>query len=370
MARVRANETGLIHYEPGRTLRGYTLLCGGGAATLIDMDGRICHRWQHELRIQYANLLPGGRLLARAATAEDVKGQEGLNGQAPSVFELDWEGRELWRHDDDWLHHDHQRLANGNTLLIQWRRLSKELTGQVQGGYESEDDPDEMLADVLLEVAPSGEIVREWRSWEHLDPAEDVICPLEHRKEWTHCNSVSETREGRWLVSFRRIDTLALIDPATGAFEWKWGRGVLSHQHDAQQLENGHITAFDNGAHRRGLESSRVVEIDPETGDLVWQWAPNPPFGFFSFMAGGFDRLSNGSSLICHSSTGRILEVAPGGSVVWEYVNPFFVDNPRLGGRHNILFRAHRYEPDSPELEGRDLDPARYGNLNRLYADA
>ena len=66
----------------------------------------------------------------------------------------------------------------------------------------------------------------------------------------------------------------------------------------------------------------------------------------------------------------RILEVAPGGSVVWEYVNPFFVDNPRLGGRHNILFRAHRYEPDSPELEGRDLDPARYGNLNRLYADA
>ena len=65
MGRVRQNDTGLIHYEPGRALRGYTLFCGGGDAYLIDMDGRICHRWQHELGIQYGSLLPGGRLLCR-----------------------------------------------------------------------------------------------------------------------------------------------------------------------------------------------------------------------------------------------------------------------------------------------------------------
>jgi len=365
---VRPNDTGLIHYEPGPALRGYTLFCGGGDALLIDMEGRICHRWRHPLGLQYASLLPGGRLLARAATSENVKGQEGLNGQAPSVLELDWEGAELWRYDDDWLHHDQQRLSNGNTLLILWRRLTKELTKRVQGGYASEDDPDEMLADVLVEVSPSGEVVREWRSWEHLDFDEDVICPLEHRKEWTHCNSVSETRDGDWLVSFRRIDTVALIDPTTGAFKWKWGRGVLAHQHDAQQLANGHVTVFDNGAHRRGLEFSRALEVDPATGEIVWQWAPDPPFGFFSFMAGSVDRLANGNSLVCHSATGRLLEVTAGRAVVWEYVNPFFVHNPRLGGRHNITFRAHRYAPDAAEIAGRDLDPARFGNLNRLYA--
>ena len=30
-------------------------------------------------------------------------------------------------------------------------------------------------------------------------------------------------------------------------------------------------------------------------------------------------------------------------------------------------FRAHRYGPDYPGLQGRDLDPDRYANLNRLY---
>ena len=38
-------------------------------------------------------------------------------------------------------------------------------------------------------------------------------------------------------------------------------------------------------------------------------------------------------------------------------------------GQSNSVFRVHRYGPDHPALQGKDLDPARYGNLNRLYAD-
>jgi hypothetical protein len=34
----------------------------------------------------------------------------------------------------------------------------------------------------------------------------------------------------------------------------------------------------------------------------------------------------------------------------------------------NIVFRAHRYGADHPAFAGRDLDPARYANLNRQYA--
>jgi hypothetical protein len=34
----------------------------------------------------------------------------------------------------------------------------------------------------------------------------------------------------------------------------------------------------------------------------------------------------------------------------------------------NSVFRAHRYGPDHPALQDKDLDPARYANLNRLYA--
>jgi len=37
-------------------------------------------------------------------------------------------------------------------------------------------------------------------------------------------------------------------------------------------------------------------------------------------------------------------------------------------GQANSVFRAHRYGPDHPALAGKDLDPQRYANLNRLYA--
>ena len=32
----------------------------------------------------------------------------------------------------------------------------------------------------------------------------------------------------------------------------------------------------------------------------------------------------------------------------------------------NATFRMHRYAPDFPGFTGRDLDPARHANLNRL----
>jgi hypothetical protein len=35
----------------------------------------------------------------------------------------------------------------------------------------------------------------------------------------------------------------------------------------------------------------------------------------------------------------------------------------------NIVFRAHRHLADDPALADKDLDPGRYDNLNRLYAE-
>ena len=63
-----------------------------------------------------------------------------------------------------------------------------------------------------------------------------------------------------------------------------------------------------------------------------------------------------------------IFELDWEGDPVWEYINPFFTRDPRFGDNVNFLFRAHRYGPDHPALQGRDLDPARYGNHNRLSA--
>jgi hypothetical protein len=372
MSRSHQLRTGLIYYAPDFCHRGYTLFCGGmpAQAYLIDMRGHICRVWSHELGIQYANLLPNGHLLCRATSLPEVQGVRGLNGQSPCVFELDLEGRVVWEYRDDWLHHDHHRLGNGNTLLLAWRRVPKDITARVEGGVATPDDPEEMLGDVILEVDSRGEVVREWRSWEHLDPVADAICPIDHRLEWTHANSINVTPEGHWLVSLRRINTVAAIDPESGGFVWKWGAGVIAHQHDAQILPNGHLMLFDNGVHRYGeAEFSRVLEVDLDSDEVVWRYQSNPPFHFYSFMAGSAERQPNGNTLICDAAVGRYFEVRPNGEIVWEYVNPFFVHNPRLGGDINITFKVHRYGAAHPALTSFDLDPAQHAELNRLYAD-
>ena len=370
MARSHQYRNGLIFYDPDFACRGYTLFSGGGPACayLIDMQGRICKRWSHPRGISYAQLLPNGNLLCRATSSPEVQGLRGLNGQSPSVFELDWDGQMVWEYNDVWLHHDQHRLANGDTLLLGWRWLSEDIGARVKGGIPKPGDPERLLADVILVVDPSGQLVRQWDSWDHLDVDEDVICPMDHRLEWTHANSICETPDGDWLVSFRRTHTVAAIDPESGAFRWKWGRGVVHHQHDAKVLPNGRLLLFDNGVHRFGdSDYSRVLEVDREKGEIVWSYQDNPPFHFYSVMAGSADRLANGNTLVCHASVGRLFEVTPRQEIVWEYVNPFYAHNPRLGGMMNIVFKAHRHLIDDPALAGRDLDPARYANLNRLY---
>lgn len=371
MARSHQYRNGLIHYAPDFAFRGYSLFCGGSPASayLIDMEGRFVHCWSHPLGIGYANLLPNGNLLCRGVADFAMQARRGLFGLSPCVYELDWNGNVVWKYEDEWLHHDHERLPNGHTLALAWRQMPKALSKRVRGGIREPADPEQMLGDVVLEIDAAGKLVQEWRLYDHLDVREDVICPIEHRLEWTHANSVYATPDGAWLVSLRRVDTVVAIDPKAGRVKWKWGRGTISHQHDARMLANGNITVFDNGVHRTtGAEFSRALEVDPTKNEIVWSYEDEPPFHFYSFMGGAVERLPNGNTLICHSSVGRFFEVTPGKEIVWEYVNPFFVRNPRMWGSINITFRVHRYGVGHPALAGRDLDPARHANLNRLYA--
>jgi hypothetical protein len=368
MARSEHHPNGLIHYNPQLSYRGYTLMSADGAALLLDMEGQVVHRWTHEKGCSNPELLPNGNLMAMGNPDPDVAGQRGLNGQASCCYELDWDSHVMWQYEDPWMHHDYQRLKNGNTLIIKWAPMPKGIVRRVKGGYnEEDDDPKEMLGDMLIEVDSDGGIVREWRSWDHFDTKTEVLCPLEHRKEWSHCNSVSETPTGDWLLSFRRINMIAEVKAKTGKIKWKL-TGLTAHQHDVKYSDVGTITIFDNGVHRRGLEYSRAVEIDAKTREIIWEYADNPPFSFYTFMGGGVDLLPNGNVLICETAKGHFFEVTRDKKVVWEYINPFFVNNPRLGGRMNMVFRVHRYGPDHSALAGRDLDPQKFANLNRLYA--
>ena len=368
MARSEHHPNGLIHYNPQLSYPGYTLFSADkDKAYLIDMQGRFVHLWQCPLGITNPEILPNGNLIALAMPSEAVEGQRGLNGQAAACFELDWDGNVVWQYDDPWIHHDYQRLPNGNTLLVKWMPMPRSIVKRVKGGYHAQDDDaGHMLGDVVIEVTPDGEIARDWKSWHHFDPKTEIICPLDHRMEWSHCNSISLTPKGDWLMSFRRISMIAQVNPKTGKIRWKWADGTTSHQHDVKYASDDTITIFDNGVHRKSMDFSRVLEVDAKTRKILWEYADNPPFSFYTVMGGSVDRLPNGNMLICETSKGQFFEVTRDKKVVWEYINPLFVSNPRLGGRMNLVFRCHRYGADHPGLADKDLDPARHGNLNRL----
>ena len=370
MARSEHHPNGLIHYNPQLSYRGYTLFGADMTkAFLIDMEGRVVHAWENAMGISNPELLPNGNLLTYAGPKPEMRGQRGLNGMAASIYEMDWDGNIVWRYDEPWLHHDYQRLKNGNTLMYKWVPMPKSTVKRVKGGYHAEDDdPTHMLGDVVIEVTPENEIVKEWKSWEHFDVKTEVICPFDHRLEWGHANSMSLTPKGDWLLSFRCISTIMEVSAGTGKIKWRWS-GTTSHQHDVKYATGDTITIFDNGVHRqRGMDFSRAIEINAKTKDIVWEYTDNPPFSFYTFMGGGVDVLPNNNVLICETAKGQFFEVTRDKKVVWEYINPFFVSNPRLGGRMNLVFRCHRYGAHHPALEGKDLDPGRYANLNRLYA--
>ena len=126
MGRSIHHPVGLIYGTLGESYAGYTLITnnGGDHATLLDMEGRICHRWQNDEGIGYAYLLPNGNLLCRTSKVTDVELVNGLGGSSKALLELDWDGNVVWEYRNDMLHHDFERLPNGFPLSDTGSRIS------------------------------------------------------------------------------------------------------------------------------------------------------------------------------------------------------------------------------------------------------
>ena len=365
MGWIRQRQLGLVYSDEEKSFAGYTLFsCARGHhADLLDPAGRIVHQWHHPDGIQHVKWLPDGRLLVQTLPPESAEGAENIGGSAGKLLELDHDSNVVWEYVDPYMHHDYQRLDNGNTLVARWEKLPLDVVARVQGGHVAAADPDWMWGDVVREIDPAGATVREWRSWEHLSTDHHVICPLESRKEWTHLNSIEFTPDGDWLLCFRLTSTVVIVDAETGDVRWRWGPDGLSHQHHATMLDNGNILVFDNGCHRRGAPAfSQVVEVDPATKNIVWCYLADTILAFFSYMVSGCERLPNGNTLITEGASGRLFEVTPENEVVWEYVSPWIL--PSSFGPTPVVFRAYRVAPDDDRLQGLPLDAAPYAALD------
>ena len=374
MGRSTHHPVGLIHNSE-EAYKGYVLFSplGSNYANLLNENGDVIHRWHCEEGIVYGKLLSNGNLLCRTKAPTDIPAVYRVGGSSSAIVELDPESNIVWRYDDPMLHHDFQRLENGNTLLLLFENLPHEVSIQVQGGHNQQDKTfdvgtsDYMLGDLIREITPDGETVKEWPISPALSYEEDVICDLENRREWTHGNSLNITDKGDFIVSFRSTSTIGILSKDSGKFLWKYGGGQLGHQHHPTFLDNGNILVFDNGAHTRGLDHSRVIEINPNNDEIVWTFEETPPIDFYSFFISSADRLPNGNTFICEGASGRFFEVTPKGDVVWEYMNPFTSVDLIFEHPNSIVYRAHKYGIDNPIFKKLDLDPDKYKDINNLY---
>src|SRR4030042_6634726 len=155
----------------------------------------------------------------------------------------------------------------------------------------------------------------------------------------------------------------ASYDHSKKAFTGGFPRPVdsICGQHDAHMIPQGlpgegNVLVFDNqGAagfppiHLNMFPGSRVLEIDPMTQEILWQYdasvGGHPFWMFFSSFISSARRLPNGNTLICEGMHGRLFQVTRQGQLVWEYVNPHFGkwtdhDVDSGGMLSNYVFRA------------------------------
>ncbi|MEE2913481.1 MAG: aryl-sulfate sulfotransferase [Pseudomonadota bacterium] len=368
--------TGLTYHRTGLSTKGYTLFTphGDQKTYLIGMDGQIVHTWMFDhIRPGYGRLLKNGHLLM---TGSDINlkfpeppGQgkspppfeervKMLGGYHTTLLEVDWDGNKIAEYDNRFQHHDFFRRENGNTIVPIWVELSDEMTKKVRGGYkEYRERLPNLIGDEIIEVNADFEEVDRIRIWELMDPVKDPISRDVKRWEWTHVNGIDVNERGDIVFSARHNDRVAIIDAETRDIRWKYTK--THGQHNPTWVGDGNIQIFDNGH-----AGSRVIEVNPENDEVVWEFHGSPYPQFFSGHISGASRIPGGNVLVCEGTSGRLFEVTRNKETVWEWINPFV--NMTRGNPTTSIYRAHRYSPDHPALAGRDLDPERYGNLNRL----
>ncbi len=365
---------GVTHHDKSKTTPGYTLFSTyNHDVWLIDMDGYIVHRWRMPYRPgAHQVLLPNGNLLFAGVLKDHT--QLGLPAEMAAIggilIEVDWDSNLVWKAVVPYQNHDLHPLANGHVLYHSYHPngiLPAEMAARLTGGLRGTEFKGQVWGDMVHEIDRDGNVVWEWAAKDHLDPVIDGLCPLENRTLWPYINSVWQCRDGSILLSLRASNEVVRVAYPGGQVLARYGRGQITHQHDARELENGNILVFDNGSHRReyAANHSRVVEIAPDSGQIVWQYQADMLSDFYSPVCSGNERLPNGNTVICESWHGRIFEVTYDGHLVWEYNSPFV--GSIVGMTTTMMWRAHRYLPDYPGLQGKPLDPGRLWPENRLY---
>lgn len=392
--------TGVTRYDPSKAYNCFVLFTGRDRKThLIDMDSNEVHRWDYagQPSVMLDPALTGGKRGHVLVELSMMKKDDpaALNGLPfiyfnKSIGELDWNGNVVWQ----WgakapggaaqMHHDWARLPNGNTLVLSV--LVHPLPGFALP---------KLVDEAIYEVTPGGDIVWRWIAGDHLDefgwtPQQLALVRATKRINFLTFNDMKPVGPNHWfvagdsrfdpnnvLVGSRNANFVAIIDKKTGKIVWRLGPNFppakpgprklpapvdqISGQHDPQIIPEGlpgagNLLLLDNQG-EAGFPpvplsytgGSRVLEINPVTKQIVWEYSATDsnqaPWTFRSSFNGSARRLPNGNTLIDEGMNGRFFQVTPAGQIVWEYVSPYigWWAPPGLDGkkvRTNWVYRA------------------------------
>lgn len=304
------------------------------------------------------------------------------------------------------------RVKDGHTLILAHERL-----------YNHDISDKKLIDDKIIEVDWDGNIIWSWRASDHFgelgfnESARNVLfrnpsMQGEAGGDWLHINSMSTLGENKWydggderfhpdniIFDARNANILGIISKKTGNIVWRIGPdfneseatrnlGWIIGQHHLHMIPRGlpgegNLLVFDNGGqggygepnpgsltgnNNARRDYSRVLEFDPVTLEIIWQYTPleagfrlfTDASKFYSSYISSAQRLPNGNTLITEGSDGRLIEVTAQHKIVWEYINPYFQHFPD-GFSFNMVYRAYRlpYEwiPQIEKPEEYSIDP-------------
>lgn len=330
-----------------------------GELHLIDKRGVVVHSWKFPSPALYAVLRDNGNVVVTLSPKDGPKGGFRIPGSMGTIQELDWEGHVLWTYEDPDMYGPFTLLPDGGMAYLRSERAPASFSQRVIGGFGRTDADAWTQAIVVLDSNRAEKWV--WNLPSHLDPAQYPISDFIPKTDWSHTNSIAYTADNpishtpAFLISVRHASAVLMIDAQTGEVIWRSPEGMFALQHDVSFLDNGNILVFDNGLFREqiGFLHSRVVELDPLTNKLIWQYDGGQGLPaqaqFATSIMGGARRLANGNTLITISTTGRFFEVTKEGKVAWEYANDFKDEK----GRQRLVFTAEKYDSAGTEWDTR-----------------
>ncbi|WP_435005234.1 aryl-sulfate sulfotransferase [Tundrisphaera lichenicola] len=283
--------------------------------------------------LNYApRLVPGGTVLMLGGDAILTGGYTG------SLREVDLAGNtlretntgainaelaSLGQHPITNIHHEAQRLPNGDTAILGTSPRTVNLNGT----------PTEYNGDMVIVLDQNFQVTWVWDPFTHLD-TNRLPTLGEGPIDWMHTNAVAwSPADGDLLVSMRSQDWVIKIDYANGAGDghvvWRLGQGGdftinssdpspwFTHQHDAHYINDTTVMLFDNGntrqstdpeAHSRG----QVLVLDEKTMQATLK--VNADLGEYAGALGSAQLLPNGSLDFTSGFTQRTIEVLPDGT--------------------------------------------------------